>query len=117
MQDSRLHQAPVSNSEATMDFECLMRNALLKREFSRLRRAVSRIEYSTRFVDGNCVADFFSIDDRNDCAIEAVAEWRSIFVHWVNLKSKKVQVPHPVVIRCCSVPGVISQHLLVGQVR
>jgi hypothetical protein len=95
MQDRGLHESPVLNSEATMDFECPVRNALLKREFTRLRRAVSRVEYSVRFIDGNCVADFFSVETADDRAIEAVVGWRSIFVHLVNLKSKKVQVPHP----------------------
>jgi hypothetical protein len=59
-----------------MDFECPVRSALLKRQFAWLRRGVSRVEYSARFVDGDCVADFFSVEAGNDCAIEAVAGWQ-----------------------------------------
>ncbi len=92
-----LHQPAIADGEATMDCECPVSNAVLKREFARLRRAVSWIEDSAFLVDCNCVTDLFPIESGDDAAIEALAERRSVFVHLVDLKSEKVQV-------ACSAP-------------
>ena len=85
--DVALHQAAITDGEATVDFESTVGHAFPKREFARLGRAVGGVEDSAVLVYGDGVPDFFTIESGNDSALEAMAGWRSIFFGLLHLES------------------------------